>query len=81
MFEEVKAIIKEDACIKYYEKSTPLCIETDASGAGLGAALLQTRDNMTCHRDEVPDNSIFMPIAFASKINNGAEKRYSNNES
>ena len=73
MFEEVKEIIKEDACIKFYDETKPLNIETDASGVGLGAALLQTRDNMTCHRDEVPDNSTLIPIAFARKSLNGAE--------
>ena len=50
------------------------------SGFLLGAALLQTRDNMHFHRDEVPDNSILRPIAFASKSLTGAEKRYSNIE-
>ena len=33
---------------------------------------------MTCHRHEVPDNSILRPIAFASKSLTGEEKRYSN---
>ena len=47
-------------------------------GVGFGAALLQTRDNMSCHIDEVPDNSILRPIAFASKSLTWAEKRYSN---
>ena len=42
MFEEAKAIIKEDACMKFYIETKPLCIETDASGVGLGVALLQT---------------------------------------
>ena len=32
---------------------------------------------MNCHRDEVPDNSILRPIAFASKGLTGTEKRYS----
>ena len=46
----------------------------------MGAALLQTRDNMSCHRDEVPDNSILRPIAFSSKSLTVTEKRYSNIE-
>ena len=35
---------------------------------------------MTCHRDEVPENSILRPIAFTSKSLTGAEKRCSNIE-
>ena len=50
------------------------------SGAGLGAALLQTRSNTSCHRNEVPDNSILRPIAFTSKSLTGTEKKYSNIE-
>ena len=55
-----------------------LYIDTDAFGVGLGAALMQTRDNMSCHRDEAPDNSILRPIVFGSRSPTGAEKRYSN---
>ena len=80
MFEETKAVIKEDACMKFYDKTKLLYIKTDVSGVGLEAALLQTRDNMSCHREEVPDNSILRPTAFASKILTGAEKRHSNIE-
>ena len=39
-----------------------------------------TRDNMSCHRGEVPDSSILRPIAFTSKILTEAGKRYSNIE-
>ena len=76
MFEEIKAIIKEDACMTFYNETKPLYIETDMSQVGLGANLLQTRHNMSCHRDVMPDNSILRPIAFTSKSLNGAEKRY-----
>ena len=41
---------------KIYDETKPLYIETDASGFGLEAALLQTRSNASCHRDEVTDN-------------------------
>ena len=53
---------------------------TDVSGVGLGAALLQTKFNMSCHRDEVPDDSILRPTAFSSKSLTGAEEKYSNIE-
>ena len=80
MVDKAKATIKEDACIKFYDETEPLYIETDVSGVELGAALLQTRDNTSCHRDEAPDNSILRPIAFSNKSFTGAEKRYSNME-
>ena len=57
-----------------------LYIETDMSGILLGAALLQTRDNMSCHRDEAPDNCILRPIVFASKRLTWAKDRCSNIE-
>ena len=49
MFDIAKAIINEEACMKFYHETKPLYIETDASGVDLGAALLQTRSNTSCH--------------------------------
>ena len=67
MFNEAKAIIKEEACMKFYDETNPLYIKRDASGVGLGATLLQTRNNTSCAKDEAPDNSILRHIPFASK--------------
>ena len=50
-----------------------LYLETDASGIGLGAALLQLMDNMFCQKDTAPDNTILCPIAFVSKSLTGTE--------
>ena len=75
MFNKAKSILKEDEYIKFYDEMKPLYIETDASGVGLRAALLQTRSYISCSRDEAPINSILRPIAFASKILTGAEKK------
>ena len=38
MFEEAKAIIKEDACMKFYDETKPLYIEINASGADFGSS-------------------------------------------
>ena len=43
-----KSLIKVNACMKFYGETKPLYLETDASTIGLSAALLQTRDGMTC---------------------------------
>ena len=81
MFDKGKAIIEGDVCMKSYDETKLLYIESDASGVGLGAIIsLQTRGNTSCHRDEVPDNSTLRPIAFSSKSFTCPEKRYSNIE-
>ena len=60
-------LIKADACMKYYDANKPL--ETDVSGVGLGAAILQTWDVMTFQTDAVPDNTILLLTLHSSVIN------------
>ena len=67
-------------CMKFYDDTKLLYLETDASAIGLGAALLQLRDNTTCQTHMAPDNTILHPIAFVSKSLMGTECRYSNIE-
>ena len=78
LFAETKSLIKADICMKFYDDTKPLYLETDACGVGLGAALLQLHYNTTCQKDMVLDNVILHPIAFSSKGLTGAEWRYSN---
>ena len=59
--------MKEDTCMKYYDVRKPLYVETDTSGIGLGATLLQVRDDLNCGYDEAPDNANPWPITFARK--------------
>ena len=44
LFDKSKEIIKEVACMTFYDEARLLYLETDASGFGLGAGLLQTMD-------------------------------------
>ena len=37
LYDKAKKIPKKDACIKFYDASRPLYLETDASGVSLGA--------------------------------------------
>ena len=74
MFDKAEGIIKEDACMKFYDETKLLFLETDTSGVGLGATLLQTISSTSCPRGEAPDNSILRPIAFSSKSLTKAEK-------
>ena len=80
IFDKAKANIKEDVCMKFYDATKQLYIETDASGVRLGAFLLQTRSSTSCHRDKALGNSILRPTALDSKTFTKAEKRYSNIE-
>ena len=80
LFNKAKLLIKCDMCMKFYDGTKPLYLETDVSGVGLAAALLQTWEGTTCQKDMVPDNTILHPTAFASKGLTGAEHRYSNIE-
>ena len=57
LFDKAKSIIKEDVYMKFYDKTQPLYLETEAFGVGLEAALLQTRNGTSCPRDKAPDNS------------------------
>ena len=56
LHDKAKKIIKKDACMKFYDASRLLYLETDASGIGLRAGLLQVWDGMNCGCNEVPEN-------------------------
>ena len=73
LFDKAKLLIKVEMCMKFYDDTKPLYLKTDASGIGLGVALLQLRDNTSCQKDTAPDNTILPPIALASKSLTGAE--------
>ena len=79
-YNKAKSNIKKDMCMKFYNENKELFLETDASGVGLRAALLQLRDNTTWQQGTAPDNTMLWPIAFASKSLTGAESGYSNIE-
>ena len=66
--------------MNFYDETKPLYVKTDSSGIGLGSALFQTRDGMTCPKDTAPDNTILRPIMFASKSLSSAEQRNNNIE-
>ena len=73
LFDKAKSLIKAEMCMKFYDDTKLLYLKTDACGIGLGAALLQLRDNMNCPKDTAPDNTILCPTAFPSKSLTGAE--------
>ena len=80
LFKKAKLLIKVDMCMKFYDNTKPLHLETDTSRIGLGAALLQTHEGTACQKDIAPDNTSLCLITFASKSVTGAEHRYSNIE-
>ena len=78
LYGKAKKIMKQDACMKFYDALKPLYLEIDASGIILQAELFQVREGMNCGSDEVPDNVTLHLIAFASKSMSSAEWQSSN---
>ena len=75
LFDKAKSLINADMSMKFHNDTKPLYLETDASGVGLGAALLQICKGTICQKDIVPNNTILHLTAFASKGLTGAEHR------
>ena len=80
LYDKTKSLIKDDICMKFYDGTKPLYLETYSSGIGLCITLLQTIDGKICPKDTAPDNTILRPITFASKSLTSGEQRYSNIE-
>ena len=80
LFNRAKLLIKVDMCMKFYDDTKPLYLETDASRVGLGVALLQMCKGTACQKDVAPDNTSMHPFVFTNKSLTGAEHRYSNIE-
>ena len=67
----IEMLCREGKILKYYRPNLELFLETDASGKGIGMALLQSEENER--------NSLY-PIAYGSKTLTPAETRYANIE-
>ena len=78
LFDKANSIMKKCACMKFHDEKMPLYLETDATGVGFGATLVQTRFGTRCPRDEAPDNNTLRPKAFSCKSLSAAERKYSN---
>ena len=72
LLNKAKLLITFDMCMKFYDNTKLLYLETHASRVGLGVTDVQ--------KNNVPNNTILCPIRFASKSITGAEHRYSNIE-
>ena len=67
MEQHMKAIMKDDVCMKLYNKKGPLYPETDTLGVGLGAGLLQVWGDLRFPWNEAPDNPTLHYLVFACK--------------
>ena len=65
-FEQLKSLLVTAPLLRYPDFSKPFILETDASGAGLGAVLAQSQEE---------DDSV-RPIAYASRSLQKHEKNY-----
>ena len=74
LLDRAKSIIKEDGCMKFYDETQPLYLETDESGVRLGVALLQTRSGTSCPRGKPSTNSILRLVVCQQKPVNCRKK-------
>ena len=58
LYDKSKAVTRKDTCMKFYNEMKPLYLKTDASTVGMGAMLLQVRDDVNSPKDETTDNMI-----------------------
>ena len=70
-FQNIKNVITDNVKLRFYDESLPLIIESDASGLGLGSAMLQP--------DKDKDGEL-APIYFHSRILSDTEKNYLNTD-
>ena len=73
LLNKAKLLINADMCMKFYDDTKLLYLQTDVSGVGLSVALIQRCEGTTCQKDIAPNNTILCPIMFASKSLTGAE--------
>ena len=67
LYDRANRIIKKDTCMKFYDASMSLYLETDASVVGLGAGLLQVSDGMNCGHYKVQEKATMCSLGFANK--------------
>jgi len=78
-FNALKAELSSPKILRYFDSQKPVVLEVDASGYGLGAALLQLGECVV-NDDLVTDTENLQPVAYASKGLSEAEQRYANIE-
>lgn len=66
-FDKIKQTFVNSNVLQHFNSNFQTCLETDSSSYGLGAVLLQ-REN---------DSNHWLPVQFASRTLNAAEKNYS----
>jgi hypothetical protein len=69
VFDTLKTLINQDACLQFYDSHKPVQLMTDASKKGLGAALLQPNAD-----------GRYQPVAYASKSLTKTQAEYANIE-
>ena len=60
-YKKVWYIVRKDVCMKFYDTTGLIYLETDTTGISLGGRLLQVRDRMNCGYDDILQfNSVFI---------------------
>ena len=77
LYNKVKVIIKKHGCMKFYNEKESLYLDSNASGVGLGAELLQVKNWMKCPHHKTPASMALCSITFAIKSLFNTETSYS----
>ena len=66
-FDDIKSSFVECKILQHFDPNSQTCLETDSSSYGIGCVLLQRKS----------DSTQWLPVQFASRTLNSAEKNYS----
>ena len=72
-FRQAKELVSQAPCLCYFDVTTPVVLQVDASEYGLGGALLQPATQHSANSTDI----LWQPVAYSSSSLSPTEQRYS----